>query len=45
VVNRSLPYVIFGAISLAIGVLTLWLPESKGRDTPATVQEAIDLEK
>nr|CAH0104623.1 unnamed protein product [Daphnia galeata] len=44
-VNRSLPYVIFGAISLAIGVLTLLLPESKGRATPATVQEAIDLEK
>lgn len=43
--NRSLPYVIFGAISLAIGVLTLLLPESKGLPIPATIQQAIDLEK
>lgn len=45
VVNRSLPYVIFGAISLVIGVFTLLLPETKGLPIPATIQQAIDLDK
>lgn len=44
-VNRSLPYVIFGAISLVIGVFTLLLPETKGLPIPATIQQAIDLDK
>lgn len=43
--NRSLPYVIFGAVALVVGVFTLLLPETKGKPVPSTVKEAIDLEE
>ncbi len=42
--NHSLPYIVFGAINLVVGVLTLMLPETKGLPMPATIQEAKDLE-
>jgi len=43
--NSSLPYIIFGGVSIASGVLTLLLPETKGYEMPATVQDAIKLEE
>ena len=43
--NSSLPYIIFGGVSIASGVLTLFLPETKGYEMPATVQDAIKLEE
>ncbi len=43
--NRSLPYIIFGGVSLAAGVLTLLLPETKGLNMPSTIQDAKDLER
>ncbi len=36
---------IFAALSFLAGIFTLWLPETKGRKMPDTVQEAEDLAK
>ena len=43
--NRNLPYIFFGGITLAAGLLTLLLPETKGRNMPSTIQDAKDLER
>lgn len=36
---RPLPFIIYGAASIAAGLLALLLPETKGRKLPETVEE------
>lgn len=43
--DPTLPYIIFGSVSLFAGFLTVLLPETKGISLPVTVQEAVDLER
>ena len=35
-----LPFVIFGLSALSAGLLTLLLPETRGRNLPETIEEA-----
>ena len=41
----TLPYIIFGGVSLLSGVLSLLLPEPKGLPLPATIEDCKALEK
>ena len=43
--NSVVPYVIFGSVNLAVGLLTLTLPETSGTRLPSNIQEANELEK
>ncbi|GFR57680.1 organic cation transporter protein, partial [Elysia marginata] len=41
--SHSLPMVVFGSVSLVAAVLSLTLPETRGRPMPETLQDVIDL--
>lgn len=44
--NPALPYIIFAGTAIALGIVSLFfLPESNKYPLPATIQEAIDMEK
>ncbi|CAH1251989.1 SLC22A5 [Branchiostoma lanceolatum] len=40
-----MPYVIFGGVSIAAGLLALLLPETVGKELPATIEEAENIGK
>ncbi|RUS69871.1 hypothetical protein EGW08_022367 [Elysia chlorotica] len=40
----ALPMLVYGAAALGAMVLTLWLPETRGRKMPDSVQEAVTME-
>lgn len=44
-VSPALPYIIFAGVNIVVGVLCLFLPETNGIHLPATVDEALDMEK
>ncbi len=43
--DPALPFIIFAGVNISVGVLCLLLPETKKIALPATVQEAVDMEK
>ncbi|EFX70747.1 hypothetical protein DAPPUDRAFT_60927, partial [Daphnia pulex] len=44
-VDPALPFIIFAGVNISVGVLCLLLPETNKITLPATVQEAVDMEK
>lgn len=43
-INAATPFIIFAGIAISVGLLTLLLPETKGKPMPTTIQQALDLE-
>ena len=44
-VYPALPYITFAVVNVVVGVLCLLLPETRNTPFPATIQDAVDLEK
>ena len=38
-VNRFIPFVIFGALSITAGLLAMVLPETKGQQLPESIED------
>ena len=43
--NSTLPLIVIGMTSLAAGIMSLWLPETRGVKLPDTIQDAIDIDR
>jgi len=44
-INQAIPYILFSILYISVALVTLLLPETKGKSLPATMEEAINLEK
>lgn len=44
-IDPALPFIIFAVVNISVGILCLLLPETNKITLPATVQEAVDMEK
>ena len=44
-INKAIPVILFGALSLAAGLLALLLPETRNRKLPETVQDGEQFER
>ncbi|XP_046583399.1 organic cation transporter protein-like [Haliotis rubra] len=44
-ISSALPLIVFGVLALTAGILALWLPETRRRTLPETIEDAKDFAK